>query len=76
MNPSDHGIPTFGLKKGSLMLNAARTGVVIRRMMLPRALELAENNGNSYHAISNANWEQAKRELTGEPDVFSKEVIL
>ena len=75
MNPSHHATPAFGLKKGSLMLNGAGIGTVTRRMVFQRALELSAINGSSYHAISKADWEQAKQELTGEPEILSKEII-
>jgi len=76
MNPSHHAVPAFGLKKGSLILNGAEIGTVTRKMVFQRAVELAAINGSSYHAISKADWEQAKQELTGKPKILSKEVIL
>ena len=76
MNPSDPTTPAFGLKKGSLMLNGAGIGVVTRKMVFQRAVELSAINGSSYHAISKADWEQAKQELTGETEILLKEVII
>lgn len=75
MNPSHDAIAVFGLKKGSLKLNAAGVGTVTRGMVFQRAVELAAIKGSSYHAISKADWKQAREELTGEPEMLSKTVI-
>ena len=69
-------IPAFGLKKGALMLHGVGIGTVTRRMVFQRAVELAAINGSSYHAISKSDWDQAKRELTGEPEMDPKEALL
>jgi len=61
--------PAFGLKKGVLMLHGVAIGTVTRKMVFQRAVELAAINGSSYHAISKSDWEQAKRELTGESEL-------
>jgi hypothetical protein len=37
-------------------------------MVRERAVELAVINGRSTHEVSKSDWEQAKRELTGEPE--------
>ena len=39
-------------------------------------MELAEINGHSARDVSKTEWEQAKRELTGEPDMAPKEAVL
>ena len=39
-------------------------------------MELAVINGRSAKEVSKADWEQAKRELTGGPDTGSKEAVL
>ena len=38
--------------------------------------ELAVINGRSAQNVSDSDWEQAKRELTGEPDMDPKELLL
>jgi hypothetical protein len=75
MNPLN-SIPAFGLKKGALMLHGVGIGTVTRRMVFQRAIELSAINGGSYKAITKEDWDQAKRELTGDPDIDPKEALL
>lgn len=56
-------------KDGVLTLNSTGIGAVSRRMMRERAVELAMINGRSAQDVSKNDWEDAKRELSGEPDV-------
>ena len=65
----DRSFQVFGIKKGILMLHGAAIGTVTRKMVFQRAVELASINGDSYCAISKTDWEQARRELTGEPEI-------
>ncbi|HAO79410.1 MAG TPA: hypothetical protein DCQ92_10630 [Verrucomicrobia subdivision 3 bacterium] len=67
---------TNPLKEGSLTENSAGLGTVSRKMVRERAVELAVINGRSARDVSKSDWEQAKRELTGEPDMDPKEAIL
>ena len=39
-------------------------------------MELAVINGHSAQDVSKSDWEQAKRELAGEPEIGPKEAIL
>jgi len=71
-----HSTPSFGLKKGVLMLHGNAIGTVTRKMVFQRAVELAAINGVSYHAISKSDWEQAKRELTGESVLDPDQALL
>ena len=64
------------LKEGVLTDNSAGIGTVTRAMVRDRATELAVINGHSAQDVSKSDWEQAKRELTGEPDTDPKEVVL
>ena len=48
--------------------NSASIGTVTRKMVRERAVELAAINGHSTQEVSKSDWEQAKRELTGEPE--------
>ena len=57
------------LKQGALTKNSAGLGTVTRRMVRERAVELAFINGRSPQEVTKADWEQAKRELTGDPDI-------
>ena len=66
----------FGIKKGILMLRGSAIGTVTRKMVFQRAVELAAINGSSYHAISKSDWEQAKRELTGQPEIDPGQALL
>lgn len=57
---------TNPLKEGRLTEHAAGLGTVTRQMVRERAGELAVINGRSAQSVSKAEWEQARRELTGE----------
>ncbi len=61
---------TNPLKDGALTENSAGLGTVTR------AVELAVINSRSARDVSKSDWEQAKRELTGEPDTDPKEAAL
>jgi hypothetical protein len=67
---------TNPLKEGVLTENSSGIGTVTREMVQARAAELAVINGRSAQDVSKSDWEQAKRELTGEPDTDPKEAIL
>lgn len=56
--------------------NSAGIGTVTREMVRERAAELAVINGRSAQEVSKADWEQAKRELTGDSDTDSNEITL
>jgi hypothetical protein len=57
------------LKTGTLTENSTGLGTVTRQMVRERAVELAVINGRTAADVSKSDWEQAKRELTGEPDL-------
>jgi hypothetical protein len=67
---------TNPLKTGALTENSTGLGTVTRKMVRERAVELAVISGRSAQAVSKTDWEQAKRELTGKPDIDPKEAIL
>ena len=67
---------TNPLKEGALTENSAGLGTVTRKMVRERAVELAVINGRSAREASKSDWEQAKRELTGEPDTDPKSTAL
>ena len=58
------------------MINFTGIGTVTRKMVHERAMELAVINGRSTQDVSASDWEQAKRELTGESDTDPKEAVL
>jgi hypothetical protein len=64
------------LEEAALIINSTGIGTVTRKMVRERATELAVINGRSAQDVSKSDWEQAKRELTGEPDEDPKEAIL
>jgi len=64
------------LKEGILTENAAGIGTVTRQMVRERAIELAVINGRSEQEVSQSDWAQAKRELTGGSDADPKEAVL
>lgn len=67
---------TNPLKTGLLTENSAGIGTVSRGMVRERAAELAVINGRTSQETSKADWDQAKRELSGGPDMDSKEALL
>jgi hypothetical protein len=67
---------TNPLKEGAMTENSAGLGTVTRKMVRERAVELAVINGRSAQEVSKSDWQQAKRELTGEADADPKEAIL
>ena len=62
--------------EAALIINSTGIGTVTRKMVRERATELALINGRSVQDVSVADWEQAKRELTGEPDLDPNEALL
>ena len=67
---------TNPLKQGVLTENSAGIGTVTRQMVRERAAELAVINGRPAQEASKSDWEQAKRELTGESDLDRQEAVL
>jgi hypothetical protein len=64
------------LKQGAITENGAGIGVVTEEMVGKRAAELALINGRFPDAMSQSDWDQAKRELTGKPDTDPKDALL
>ena len=64
------------LSKGVLTENSSGIGLVTRRMVRQRAVELAVINGRSAQTMSKSDLEQAKRELTGGSDLDPQTVAL
>ena len=60
---------TDPLKEAVLIINSIGIGTVTRKMVRERAVELAVINGRAAHDASASDWDQAKRELTGEPEI-------
>ena len=60
------------LNKGIIMKNAAGVGSVTPAMVEARARELARINGHG-STPNEADWEEAKRELTGEGEIDPQE---
>ena len=67
---------TNPLKQGVLTENSAGIGTVTRKMVRQRAVQLAMMDDRSAHEVSKSDWEQAKRQLTGQPDMDPKEAML
>ena len=64
------------LKEGVLTDNSAGIGPVTAKMVHQRADELAVIDGRSEQDVSTSECEEARRELTGEPDTDPKEAAL
>jgi hypothetical protein len=67
---------TNPLKDGVISENSAGIGTVTPQMVRARAAELAVIDGEMSGAATVAHLAQAKRELTGEPDIDPKEALL
>lgn len=61
---------------GSCNNKSVGLGTVTPEMVQERAVELAVINGRSAKEVSKSDWEEAKRELTADPDVDSNEAAL
>lgn len=64
------------LKEGALTEKSAGLGMVTRKMVHARAAELAVIDGLLSSTATNSHFAQAKRELTGVPDMDPKDAIL
>ena len=64
------------LKDGVLTENSAGLGTVTRKMVRKRAVELAAMDERSAREMSESDWAQARRELTGKPDMDPKEAMI
>ena len=67
---------TNPINQGLLAENCIEIGPVNRAMVRARAVELALINGRTAQEVSKSDWEQAKRELTGESDTDAQEALL
>jgi hypothetical protein len=67
---------TNPLTKGIVSENFTGIGTVTDEMVKRRAVELALINGRLAKDVSETDYAQAKRELTGEPDIEPKEAAL
>jgi hypothetical protein len=67
---------TNPLDKGVVSENFGGIGPVTRKMVHARARELALIAGRAHAAVSQSDYEQAKRELTGESDLDRQEAML
>ena len=64
------------LKDGNISENSAGIGTVTRKMVLTRAEELATINGDWLHKVSPSDFEHARRQLEGDPDLTLDEAAL
>jgi hypothetical protein len=64
------------LKEGVLTENSAGIGTVTPKMVRQRAAELAVIDGHPVQDVSKSECEEARRELTGEPDTNPREAAL
>jgi hypothetical protein len=67
---------TNPLKEGALTEKSAGLGTITRKMVRARAAELAVIDGQLSSAATKSHFAQAKRELTGEPDMDPNDAIL
>src|ERR1700679_2976791 len=67
---------TNPLNKGILTENFVGVGTVTREMVEKRAIELALINGRLAKDVSETDFDQAKREMTGGPEIDPKEAAL
>src|ERR1700722_1380395 len=67
---------TNPMKEGVLTVNSAGIGAPSRELLRKRACELAVLDGRSAQEVSKSDWEQAKRELSGQSDADPKETAI
>jgi hypothetical protein len=67
---------TNPLKEGALTINASGIGTVTGAMVTERAVEIAVISGHSQEEVTENDWAQAKRELTGEPEMDPNDSVL
>jgi hypothetical protein len=67
---------TNPLKDGSIIENSGGLGTVTPAMVQQRAVELAIIDGRTAQEVSKSDRAQARRELTGEPDVDPQQAAL
>ena len=64
------------LKEGVLTKNSVGIGTVSRKMVKERAIQLAIADDRTAEEVSSADWQQAKQELSGQPDIDPKAALL
>ena len=64
------------LNKGVLTIKSTGIGTVTREMVHARARELASLSGYAPPHVRQSDYEQAKRELTGESDIDRQDAVL
>jgi len=64
------------ISKGIITENSVGVGTVTREMVNARARELSRIAGHPAGHVSQADYERAKRELTGESDIDRQDAIL
>ena len=64
------------LNKGVVTVNSSGIGTVTREMVHARARELALLAGHTPPHVRQSDYEQAKRELTGESDIDRQDAVL
>jgi hypothetical protein len=62
--------------EGSIIIHSTGIGTVTHKMVQERAVELAIIDGRSAKEVSKIDWEMARRELTGNPNLDPKETLL
>ncbi len=67
---------TNPIKQGVLTTNATSIGIVSRKMVRERAVALAAFDGRPAQDVSKSDWDQAKRQMTGESGVDRKDQLL
>lgn len=72
----NHNSDRNPLTKGVIAKNFAGVGAVTRDMVGARATELALIGGRAASEVSQADYEQARRELTGESDQDRQDEVL
>jgi hypothetical protein len=67
---------TNPLKEGALTENSVGIGTVTRKTVKDRAIQLAIADDRTAQEVSSADWQQAKRELSGQPEIDPKAAML
>jgi hypothetical protein len=62
--------------EGAISVGSTGIGPVTSEMVRKRAVELAIIDGRPAHEVSKSDWETARRELTGNPDIDPEDTLL
>ena len=67
---------TNPLHESAIIIHGSGIGTITRGMVRERAAELAAINGRQPHEVNGTDWDDARRELTGDSPIDRKKALL